>query len=274
MSSVRLALIQFSTEGVSNIKEKAYSLIEEAVKENPDFIVLPEIFTTRYFPQFKDDSSFELAETIPGPTTDEIFELIKGKAVTIIASIYEYEKESDSYFCSAAILNGDKGYLGKYRKLHIPSAPSIHEVYFFKPGDLGHVVFETEKAKFSVMLCYDRHFPESARIYGLKNVDILFVCSATPISAKPVWQSELCSHAYINGYYVACANRVGIEDNIKFLGNSLVCDYRGELKGTAGDNEEKIIVTDVDIDEARNYREKLTFYSDRRPSLYKDLAKE
>ena len=274
MSTVRLAVIQFSTEGIDNIKDKAYSLIENAAKENPDFIVLPEIFTTKYFPQYEDDSFFKLAEPIPGPTTDEILKIIKGKPTTVVASIYEYEQNNNSYFCSAAILNGKNGYLGKYRKLHIPSAQGIHETYFFKPGDLGHLVFNTDKARIAVMLCYDRHFAESARIYGLKNIDILFICSATPISAKPVWQSELCSHAYMNGYYVACANRAGVEDNIKFLGNSLIFDYKGELINKAEEDEEKIIISEIDIEEARNYRKNLTFYKDRRPSLYKEIIKE
>ena len=273
MPTARLAVIQFSTEDTNNIKEKSFNLINEAIKTNPDFIVLPEIFTTRYFPQYRDDDSFNLAETIPGPTTDEILKIINKKPITVIASIYEHEKESNAFYCSAAILNGKRGYIGKYRKLHIPSALSIHEVYFFKPGDLGHVTFETEKGKIAVMLCYDRHFVESARIYGLKNVDILFVCSATPISAKPVWQSELCAHAYMNGYYVACANRVGTEDNIRFLGNSLICNYKGEIINLTNDSEEKIIVSDIDIDEARNHRKNLTFYRDRRPDLYSDLIK-
>ena len=277
MATANLSVIQFSTEGfddIKDIKEKAFGLIKNAVDKNSDFIVLPEIFTTKYFPQYKDDSSFGFAETIPGPSTDEILKIIKDKPTTVIASIYEIDKDNNSYYCSAAILNGKKGYIGKYRKLHIPSAQGIHEVYFFKPGNLGHMVFEVSGIKIAVMLCYDRHFSESARIYGLKDVDILFVCSATPESARHIWQSELCTHAYMNGYYVACANKSGREDKIKFLGTSLICDFKGELINKAKEDEDIILTAEIDIDKARNHRKALSFYRDRRPGLYGDIIKQ
>ncbi len=272
MKEIEVAVVQFSTEGLSkkeDIKAKGLKLIKDAAEKNADFIVLPEIFTTRYFPQYKDDESFKLAEEIPGPTTDEIYRIIEGNNTTVIASIYE--KEGDKYFCSAAIINGKRGYIGKYRKLHIPTPPGIYEDYFFKPGDLGHVIFEVNGVKFAVMLCYDRHFSESARIYGLKEIDILFVCSATPIGAKHIWQSELCTHAYMNGYYVACANRTGKEDNIQFLGTSLVCNYKGELIEKAEVSEETIIYQKINIEESRKYRKELSFYRDRRPELYREI---
>ncbi len=273
MPEVKVALIQFSTEGLEtseSIKEKGLNLIKKALEEEPDFIVLPEIFTTKYFPQYKNDSSFQLAEEIPGPTINEIYNLIKGSGTTVVASIYE--RDGDNYFCSAGIVNGNEGYIGKYRKLHIPTPPGIYEDYFFAKGNLGHVVFEVNGIKFAVMLCYDRHFPESARIYGLNDVDILFVCSATPVGARNVWQQELCTHSYMNGYFVACANRTGTEDKIQFLGSSLISSYKGELIIKAEENEEKIITAELNIDEARVYRRNLSFYRDRRPELYREIS--
>jgi len=272
MESQRITVIQFSTEGVENIREKGLKLIEDSLKGNPDFIVLPELFTTKYFPQYRNDDSFKLAEEIPGPTTEGILNIIKGKKATVIASIYE-KGEDGKYYCSAAVLNGEKGYLGKYRKLHIPTPQGIHEDYFFTPGNLGHVTFDTPKARIAVMLCYDRHFSESSRIYGLMDIDILFVCSATPVGAKKVWQAELCTHAYLNGYYVACANRSGKEDNIQFLGTSLLCNYKGELIVKADEDGDRIITAEIDINAAREYRKNLSFYRDRRPEIYSDILK-
>jgi len=124
------------------------------------------------------------------------------------------------------------------------------------------------------MLCYDRHFTESARIYGLKDTDILFVCAATPKSARNMWSIELKVHAYSNAYYVACSNRSGKEDKIDFLGTSFICNYKGEIIKKADEDSDEIITVDIDIEKARKARSELTFYRDRRPEMYKEIIKK
>jgi len=264
-----VSAIQFKTEGTRDIKEKAFGLIEDALKDNPDFIVLPELFETIYFPQYKDENYFKLAESIPGETTRKILDLIKGKDTIVIAPVFERSK--DGYFCSCQIIDSKKGFLGNYRKLHIPSGRNIYETYYFKKGNLGHKTFTTRKANISIMLCYDRHFPESARIYGLKNTDILFVSAATPDHAKNIWSVELQAHAYLNGYWVVCSNRSGKEDKISFLGSSLVCNYRGEIDKKAGEASDEILKAYLNIEESRRARKELTFYNDRRPEIYQEI---
>jgi N-carbamoylputrescine amidase len=162
--------------------------------------------------------------------------------------------------------------IGVYRKLHIPTVPSLHETYFFKPGDYGHPLFETEFGRIAIMLCYDRHFPESARLYGLADADILCIGAATPKAARPIWLSEMRAHAYTNGYFLACANRTGTEDAIQFLGTSFICDFRGEVIVQAGEDGDAVISAELDLDEAREARRNSPLSRDRRPDLYGELA--
>ena len=266
---MKVAVVQYSTEGCNDILGKAIGFIEESLKEKPDFILLPELFNTIYFPQYRDESYFDLATTIPGWVTDRILECIEGKNTTVIAPLFE--KNSSNYHCSAAILDSEAGYVGTYRKLHIPSVENIHETYYFKPGDLGHRIFELKGIRFGCMLCYDRHFPESARIYGLGEVDVLFISAATPVGARDVWLTEMLAHAYSNGYYVVCSNRCGVEDRINFLGTSFIGSYNGKVLAKMGESDEGIIYRELDIDEMRTHRSKLAFYRDRRPDLYCEL---
>jgi N-carbamoylputrescine amidase len=265
-----LAAIQFKTRGVKDIREKGLSMIEKALKRKPDFILLHELFNTIYFPQYRAEEYFRLAEEIPGETTEKIASLIRGTGATVIASIFE--REDKNHYLSAAVVDPDIGVIGTYRKLHIPTIPGIYETYYFKPGDKGHVVFRAQKANISIMLCYDRHFPESARIYGLKGADILFVSAATPKSARHIWYIEMQAHAFSNLYYLVCANRCGTEGGIDFLGRSFICDYRGKIMEEASEDKDEIIYAEVDIDEARKARLESAFYRDRHPELYREVA--
>ncbi len=266
-----ISVVQFKTEGVEDIRGRGLSFIEDALKEGPDLVVLQELFTTIYFPQYKDEDYFQLAEEIPGKTTDAIYRIIKSADVAVVAPIFE--KYGSEYYCSAAVIDSGSGYLGTYRKLHIPTFKHIHESYYFKGGNLGHRIFQTNKASIGIMLCYDRHFPESARIYGLNNVDIVIVSSATPKSSGKVWFLELQAHAFSNCFSLACSNRSGTEDKIEFLGKSFICNHNGEILAQAGKNSNEIITAEVDIEAARKARNESVFYKDRRPDLYKGISR-
>ncbi len=265
-----VSAIQFKTGNSRDIGEKGLSLIEEALKEKPDFILLHELFNTVYFPQYRGEEYFRLAEEIPGETTGKISSLIRGTGTTVIASLFEREKKN--HYLSAAVISGAEGVVGTYRKLHIPTVAGIHEPYYFKPGDRGHRLFRTPKATIAIMLCYDRHFPESARVYGLGDADILFVAASTPKSARNIWYTEMQAHAFSNLYYLVCANRSGTEDGIEFLGRSFICDYLGNIIREASEDSDEIIHAEIDLDAARKARHESAFYRDRRPQLYRRVT--
>jgi N-carbamoylputrescine amidase len=266
-----ISVVQFGTQGSEDIAEKAMALVETALKEKPGLVVLQELFNTTYFPQYEDKRHFCHAEPVPGRTTDRILQIIGGTNTVVVAPLFE--KEGESYFCSAAIVDATSGVIGVYRKLHIPSVPKLHETYFFKPGNTGHPVFKTPAGNLAVMLCYDRHFPESARLYGLAGADILCVSAATPKGARSIWLPEMRAHAFSNGCYLACANRSGTEDDIQFLGSSFICDFKGEVLSQAGEDEDTIIHGEIDIGRARELRKNSPFFRDRRPELYGDIAR-
>ena len=265
-----VSVVQFSTESVEDIGGRGVALVEKALKDKPGLVILQELFNTIYFPQYEDKRYFCHAEDIPGKTTDRIMKVLDGSSAVVVAPVFE--KDGESYFCSAAILDARDGVVGVYRKLHIPSVPALHENYYFKPGDRGHMVFDTRAGKLAVMLCYDRHFPETARLYGLQGADVVCVAAATPKSARNIWLAEMRAHAFSNAYILACSNRSGKEDGIDFLGSSFVCDHRGEVLGRAGEDEDAVISVEIDIEAVRKARLKSPFCRDRRPSEYEDLV--
>lgn len=265
-----ISVVQFKTSNTDKVKEKGLSLIEKALEDRPDLIILQELFTTIYFPQYEDDSYFKLAEEIPGDTTEKIQELIKGYDVIVVAPVFE--KSGNRYYCSAQLIDSKDGYFGTYRKLHIPTVKNLHEDYFFEKGDLGHRTFVTRKGNMGIMLCYDRHFPESAKLYGLHDVDLLAVCAATPKGARNIFITEMQAHAFSNSYYLACSNRCGAEDRIEFLGTSFICDHKGNILFRASEDEDEIILSDINLEEARTSRRELSYYRDRRPELYTGIA--
>jgi N-carbamoylputrescine amidase len=207
---------------------------------------------------------------IPGETTDRVFQVIRGRETTVIVPLFE--KAGESFYCSAALVNSKGSVSGVYRKLHLPSVKGLHENFFFKNGDSGHMIFHTPKAEVGIMLCYDRHFPESARLYGLKGAELLCVAAATPKSAEKIWLTEMQAHAFSNVLYLACSNRCGREDSIDFLGRSFICDYRGSPVAQAGADKDEIITAEIDIEKARMARRESPFYRDRRPALYGEIT--
>jgi len=258
--------------------EKHLPLIEEAGKKGVQILCLQEIFNTPYFCPAQERQWFDTAEAVPGPTTDRLAEIAKKYQMVIIVPVYEREM-AGVYYNTAAVIDADGSYLGKYRKNHIPQVnPGFWEKYYFKPGNLGYPVFQTRYAKVGVYICYDRHFPEGARLLGLHGAEIVFNPSATVQGlSQYLWKLEQPAHAVANGYFMGCINRVGTEApwNIgKFYGNSYFVDPRGQIIACGSEDNDELIVTEMDLDLIEEVRRTWQFYRDRRPDSYEDMVKQ
>jgi N-carbamoylputrescine amidase len=189
----------------------------------------------------------------------------------------EDEQTSGIYYNTAAVIDADGTYLGKYRKTHIPHVKGFWEKYYFRPGNTGYPVFDTAVGKVGVYICYDRHFPEGARALGLNGAEIVFIPSATSRGlSEYLWRVEQVSHALANGYYVGTINRVGIEPlgDDDFYGQSYFVDPRGQFVGDVGSpQDEELIVRDLDLDKIEEVRQTWQFFRDRRPDAYEDLVR-
>jgi beta-ureidopropionase len=204
-------------------------------------------------------------------------EKAKQHGMVIVAPLYE-EESTGVYYNTAAVIDADGSYLGKYRKNHIPQvAPGFWEKYYFKPGNLGYPVFQTRYAKVGVYICYDRHFPEGARELGLNGAEIVFNPSATVAGlSEYLWKLEQPAHAVANGYFIGAINRVGTEApwNIgEFYGQSYFCDPRGKMLAVASRDQTELVVADLDLDVIREVRNTWQFFRDRRPETYGGLCK-
>lgn len=251
--------------------------IERAAKEGVKILCFQEVFNGPYFCPSQDSKWYGLAEEIPnGPTTKKMMELAKKHQMVIVVPIYEKEM-TGVYYNTAAVIDADGAYLGKYRKHHIPQVAGFWEKFFFKPGNLGFPVFQTRYAKVGVYICYDRHFPEGARALGLNGAEIVFNPSATVAGlSQYLWELEQPAHAVANGYYIAAINRVGREApwNIgEFYGSSYFCNPRGKIIAQASPKEDQLLTAELDLDMIEEVRNLWQFYRDRRPEAYGDLTK-
>jgi N-carbamoylputrescine amidase len=255
--------------------EKHLPLIEEAGRRGVQILCLQEIFNGPYFCPSQDARWYASAEPVPGPTTDRLAALAKQHQMVIVVPIYE-QAAPGVYYNTAAVLDADGRYLGKYRKNHIPQVAGFWEKFFFKPGNLGYPVFETRHARVGVYICYDRHFPEGARLLGLAGAEIVFNPSATVEGlSKYLWKLEQPAHAVANGYFMGNINRVGEEPpwNIgRFYGTSYFCDPRGQTLAEGGEGDE-LVVAELNLDLIAEVRNTWQFYRDRRPETYGDMTK-
>ncbi|NQZ12338.1 MAG: acyltransferase [Algicola sp.] len=249
--------------------------IEEAGKKGVQILCLQEIFNGPYFCPSQDARWYDAAEKIPGRTTDIMAEYAKKYQMVIIVPLYEYVQPG-IYYNSAAVIDADGTYLGKYRKKQIPHTNGFWEKFFFKPGDNEWPVFQTRYAKIGIYICYDRHFPEGARILGLNGAEIVYNPSATVAGlSQHLWKLEQPAHAVANGYFMGCINRVGTEPpwNIgKFYGNSYHVNPRGEIIDCAGEDEDELLISTLDLDMIDEIRNTWQFYRDRRPETYGKLT--
>lgn len=283
---IKSGLIQMSlakTEGEGSIDEikqamleKHLPYIDEAGKQGVQILCFQEIFNTPYFCPGQDSKWYESAETVPGPTTDLMSEYAKKYQMVIIVPIYEKDGAGILYN-TAAVIDADGKYLGKYRKNHIPQTGGFWEKYFFKPGNMGYPVFQTRYAKVGIYICYDRHFPEGARALGVNGAEIVYNPSATTVGqSQYLWKLEQPAHAVANGYFMGCINRVGIEKpwNLgEFYGTSYFVNPLGEIFACASEDKDELLIAEFDMDMIDQVRSKWQFYRDRRPETYEDLTK-
>ena len=249
--------------------------IEEAGKKGVQILCLQEIFNGPYFCPSQDARWYDAAEPIPGPTTDLMAEYAKKYEMVIIVPLYEMVQPG-VYYNTAAVIDADGTYLGKYRKKQIPHTNGFWEKFFFKPGDNDWPVFQTRYAKIGVYICYDRHFPEGARILGLNGAEIVYNPSATVAGlSQYLWKLEQPAHAVANGYFMGCINRVGTEEpwNIgKFYGNSYHVNPRGEIIDCASEDNDELLISTLDLDMIEEVRKTWQFFRDRRPETYGKLT--
>jgi N-carbamoylputrescine amidase len=259
--------------------EKHLQMIEEAAQQGVQILCMQEVFTTPYFCAEQQVRWYEAVEKIPdGPTTKLMQETARKHHMAIVVPIYE-EEITGIYYNTAAVIDADGTYLGKYRKHHIPHVnPGFWEKFYFKPGNLGFPAFDTAYARIGVYICYDRHFPEGARALGLNGAEIVFNPSATVAGlSEYLWKLEQPAHAVANGYFVGAINRVGHEqpwDIGEFYGQSYFCDPRGQIIAQAPRDQEALVVADLDLDMIREVRNTWQFFRDRRPESYMQLVAE
>jgi len=257
--------------------KKHLPMIHDAGKQGVQILCLQEIFNGPYFCPGQDKRWYDAAEDVPGPTLDKLVPLAKKYQMVMIVPLYERE-QAGLYYNTAAILDADGSYLGKYRKTHIPQTAGFWEKYFFRPGNLGFPVFKTRYATIGVYICYDRHFPEGARALGLAGAEIVYNPSATVAGlSQYLWKLEQPAHAVANGYFMGAINRVGTEApwNIgKFYGSSYFVDPRGQIVACASEDKDELLVTTLDLDMIEEVRRTWQFFRDRRPDAYGPLVED
>ena len=257
--------------------DKHLALIEEAAGLGVEVLCLEELFYGPYFCAEQNKRWYALAEAIPeGPTVRLMQEVASRHKMAMVLPIYE-EEQAGVYYNTAAVLDSDGTYLGKYRKTHLPHVhPGFWEKFYFRPGNSGYPVFDTRAGKTGVYICYDRHFPEGARALGLNGAEIVFNPSATVAGlSEHLWHLEQPAHAVANGYFIGAINRVGHEqpwDIGEFFGMSYFCDPRGQIIAQASRDRDEVVVADLDLEMIREVRNTWQFFRDRRPDTYQDLA--
>jgi beta-ureidopropionase len=277
MTIVRAALVQAVWTGD---KESMIAHHEEqarlAAAEGARVICFQELFYGPYFCQVQEAKFYEYAEAVPGPVTERFAKLAAELNMVMILPVYEIEQPGFLYN-TAAVIDADGTYLGKYRKHHLPHLPGFWEKFYFRPGNGGYPVFETAAGRIGVYICYDRHFPEGWRALGLNGAQIVFNPSATSAGLSDhLWKLEQPAAAVANEYYIGAINRVGIEEygDDDFYGTSYFVGPEGRLVGEAGaTNAGELIVRDLDLDLIDTVRNKWAFYRDRRPDAYADLTR-
>ena len=283
----RVGLVQMSCSMVPKENlEKALVHIREAAARGAEIICLQELFRVQYFCREENAELFNLAESIPGPSTQVIGKLAKELGVVVIASLFE-RRAAGLYHNTAAIIDADGELTGIYRKMHIPDDPLYYEKFYFTPGDLGFLNFDTKYTRVGVLVCWDQWYPEGARLTALQGANILFY--PTAIGWHPAekeqygaaqldaWRTIQRSHAIANGIYVAAVNRVGFEgppdDGLEFWGSSFVADPFGQVLAQASVGDEEILIVECDPKRMDEVRRNWPFIRDRRIDAYQPLVK-
>ncbi|MGN9911421.1 nitrilase-related carbon-nitrogen hydrolase [Phytohabitans sp. LJ34] len=273
---VRAALVQTTWTGDKESMIKAHEeYARQAAAQGAKVICFQELFYGPYFCQVQDKEYYSYAESIPGPTTERFQALAAELGMVMVLPMYEQEQPGVLYN-TAAVVDADGRYLGKYRKTHIPQVKGFWEKFYFRPGNLGYPTFDTAVGRIGVYICYDRHFPEGWRALGLGGATIVFNPSATHRGLSSyLWKLEQPASAVANEYFVGAINRVGVEplgDN-DFYGTSYFVDPEGKFVGETGDPyQAELIVRDLDLALLAEVRDRWAFYRDRRPDAYGPLT--
>ena len=285
MQKITVGLVQrkCSTDPAANL-ESTIEAIREAARRGAQIVCLEELFRSQYFCREENADLFDLAEPIPGPSTEALSKLARRLEVVIVASLFE-RRAAGLYHNTAAVLDADGALLGIYRKMHIPDDPLYYEKFYFTPGDLGFPNFDTRYGRIGVLVCWDQWYPEGARLSTLRGANILFY--PTAIGWHPsekaefgaaqldAWRTIQRSHAIANGIFVAAVNRVGFEGppdkGLEFWGSSFVADPFGQLIAEASTNKEEILIAECDPRRMEEVRRNWPFLRDRRTDAYAPL---
>ncbi len=281
-SKVCIALIQGRDQGDAHLNLKVtIEQIRAAAASGARIICTQELFNTPYFCNSQNTANFNMAEPIPGPTTEALSALAAELKVVLIAALFE-KRATGIYHNTAVCLNADGRMLGKYRKMHIPQDPGFEEKFYFSPGDLGFPVWETAYGKVGVMICWDQWFPEAARLMALAGAEILFYPTAIGwleeekaelgAAQHHAWETVQCGHAVANGCYLAAVNRVGVEGQTEFWGQSFVSDFYGQVIARAPTDEDCILRAECDLAALEGMRQIWPFFRDRRVEAYGGLT--
>jgi N-carbamoylputrescine amidase len=283
----RVALVQMSmSPSLDDNLEKAAGQVAEAAARGADVVCLPEMFRSLYFCQKEDHASFDLAESVPGPSTEALGQVARRHGVVVVAPVFE-RRAAGLYHNSAAILDATGELAGLYRKMHIPDDPGFYEKFYFAPGDLGFRAFDTRAGRIGTLICWDQWYPEGARLTALQGASVLFYPTAIGwhphekaahgVAQRSAWQTIQRAHAIANGVYVAAVNRVGHErpdasaPGLEFWGSSFLSDPFGIVIAEASSDREEILIGEVDLARLEEVRRNWPFLRDRRIDAYGGL---
>lgn len=280
--TVRVGLVQMScTDDVGQNHARAEAAIRDAHDQGAHIVCLQELFGTLYFCQEEDYGKFDLAESIPGPTTERFSKLAAELRIVLVVPLFE-RAGAGVYYNSAVIIDTDGRIAGHYRKMHIPDDPGFEEKFYFSPGDLGFQAFDTAHGRIAVLICWDQWFPEGARLAALDGAQFLFYPTAIgwhperteeAIDFHNAWQISMRAHAIANGMYVAAVNRTGVEGELAFWGQSFVADPLGRLLVQAPETDESTLVVDCPLERIEHVRQEWPFFRDRRVDAYAGMSR-
>ncbi len=279
MAGIGIIQTDANTDAAVNL-QRTEQAVHQAVHNGAQIICFQELFQYRYFCQTEDVEKFNLAEPVPGPTTDRLQKLASELHVVLVVSLFE-ERAPGIFHNTVAVIDADGRYIGKYRKMHIPDDPGYYEKFYFTPGDLGYRVFETKFGKIGTLICWDQWFPEAARLTCMMGAEILFYPTAigwgsnqdqaTNREQYQAWKTIQKAHAVANGVHVVAVNRVGVEGDVKFWGGSLVVNPFGSILFEAGDQPTTEVIN-IDLNQTSYYRRHWPFFRDRRIDSYQPIT--
>lgn len=281
--STRIALAQVSSsEDREETLRRCLEAIDQAAAEEADLVVFPEVVLDRFFPAERGDDcrrrAHQLAETIPGPTTDALRGKAKEHGLVIVFNLYEKVEDGEGtrYYDSSPVIDADGTLLGLTRMVHITDYEGFHEQEYYDAGDTGAPVYDTAAGRIGVAICYDRHYPEYMRALSVSGAELVVVPQAGAVGEWPggMFTAELRTAAFQNGYYAALVNRVGRESGIEFAGGSFVTDAEGAIVAEAPEGEEATLIADLDFDALSTAPAQALFNRHRRPECYSGGAAE